>query len=131
MFERFNKLAMCLALVGLFTIIFVQNSCASDSFIDMFEQKLKEQGISYGIEMFDPAYVGAIDGKRFNIDNGRVEIYIFDPSSADYEKAAKTGRVTIKQYNLSGPVTQNGTAFIFFDNVDDRRRLLSDIFLFL
>lgn len=60
----------------------------SGNILNDFERKLQEAGIKYTTEEPKAEMVGAQKGRRYEINNGRAEIYVFDASTEDYEKAA-------------------------------------------
>lgn len=136
-----SALTICLILVTVLSLGVYAANCsaseitgkaveppASQNIFHKFEQKLQDLGIEYSTETFRAELVGAQDGLRYKIGNGRAEVFVFDTLTEDYRKAAETGRIYLKEPRLSMPAVQNGAAFLYINNLNDIKIQLTDIF---
>lgn len=95
--------------------------------ISSFASELDKANISYSEEDIYFEMIGAIDGRRFVIDDEYVEIYLFDKAGDLYKKAEEDGTLSYdfgKSVGLTGAIVNNGLV-LYSENVSEN---IIDIF---
>ena len=91
--------------------------CGSKSAFKKFENELSDRGIKYEAVKMAAEMVGAKEGWKYLIGDGRVEIYRYDKNSDNYMMALKNSEIILSGFGRFPAIVANGYAMLI-DGLD-------------
>ena len=89
--------------------------CGSKSVFKKFEDELSSRGLKYEMVKMAAEMVGAQEGWKYLIGDGRVEIYKYDKSSDAYKEIERTQTMSLVGIASFPAIVTNGYAMLVED----------------
>lgn len=132
----YKKIILCLLMVFVtFTFIACnkleksptkKESSKSISKFEQFENGLKENGINYEIITMAAEMVKAEEGKKYKLQNGKIELYRFKEESDILKEVAKNKSIKLEGYGAIPVEINDNMAMIYKD--DGNKQIIMNIF---
>lgn len=86
-----------------------------ETVFDQFEKELVKANINYEKVTMAADLVGAAQGVKYKIDNGAVELYLFDEASDAYKSAEAKQAISLDGFGDMRAKVDNGMALLVSD----------------
>ena len=83
--------------------------------IEKYEDELKSRGLKYETVQMAAAMVGAKEGVKFLIGDGRIELYVFDKSSEKYKEFEKSQTMYVEGIASFPAIVTGGVGMLVTD----------------
>ncbi len=91
---------------------------AEKTVFERFEAILQDRNITYETSQTFAEMIGAEQGIKYHIGDGRIELYLFDESSSAYKTALETQKLTIEGFGNFEAHVASGVA-MQIDGLDE------------